>query len=149
MKPNDEQLDRVYQQLTCDQQDANETEIKRAREALDLIERVRVAQAAQLETPVLGETLPDRPPASQNFELPSQIGRFEIINRIGQGGFGLVLHARDPKLNRDVALKIPRIEIVASRELRDRFRREARAAPSTECRRGGISPRSRRTPWQA
>ena len=37
--------------------------------------------------------------------------------------------ARDPKLKRLVALKIPRLEALAATELRDRFRREAEAAP--------------------
>ncbi|MEM9659394.1 MAG: protein kinase, partial [Planctomycetota bacterium] len=42
----------------------------------------------------------DAPPAQQ-------IGRFELIERIGAGGFGAVWRARDEQLDRDVAIKVP------------------------------------------
>lgn len=38
------------------------------------------------------------------------IGRFVITRELGQGGFGKVYLAHDPKLNRKVAIKIPRLE---------------------------------------
>ena len=44
------------------------------------------------------------------------------------GRFGVVYLARDPVLGRDVALKVPRPELLASAEVRRRFMREARAA---------------------
>jgi serine/threonine protein kinase len=45
---------------------------------------------------------------------------------------GFVYLARDPTLDREVALKIPRPEVVATPELRARFLREARAAASLD-----------------
>src|SRR4051794_15652464 len=60
--------------------------------------------------------------------LPLRLGRFEIQGILGQGGFGIVYLARDPTLGRQVALQIPRPEILMSPELRRRFLREARAA---------------------
>lgn len=61
-------------------------------------------------------------PASQ------KIGRFEVVRRLGMGGFGAVFRARDPQLDRDVALKIPRPGALDDAETRERFLREAKAA---------------------
>jgi tetratricopeptide (TPR) repeat protein len=61
-------------------------------------------------------------------ELPNQIGRFRIQRILGAGGFGWVLLADDPQLNRPVALKVPRLDTLVSQTGRSRFLREARAA---------------------
>jgi hypothetical protein len=62
-------------------------------------------------------------------ELPwTTLSRFQIRRESGRGGFGVVYLGYDPKLRRDVALKIPRPEILITPELRERFHREARAA---------------------
>ena len=37
-----------------------------------------------------------------------KIGRFEVIDTLGQGAFGTVYKARDPELDRVVAVKVPR-----------------------------------------
>ncbi len=62
------------------------------------------------------------------------VGRFEIIRRLGRGGFGVVYQARDTELGRHVAVKLVRPDRLeeqapASRTgLLDVFRREAEAA---------------------
>lgn len=63
-------------------------------------------------------------------EAPSEIGRFQIIRPLGQGGFGMVFLARDPGLKRFVALKIPRPQALFNDELRQRFIKEGQAAAS-------------------
>ena len=63
--------------------------------------------------------------------LPGRIGtlgEFEIVRRIGRGGMGVVLHAFDPDLQRDVAIKVLDPELSSNKTARQRFCREARAA---------------------
>src|SRR5262245_31806058 len=60
--------------------------------------------------------------------LPRSLGRFELRREVGRGGFGVVYHAYDPQLGRDVALKVPHSHVLANPELRSRFQREARSA---------------------
>ncbi len=57
---------------------------------------------------------------------PVRLGRYEIVKRIGRGGMGTVYLARDPRLNRTVALKV--LADFSTSEFRERFAREARAA---------------------
>jgi tetratricopeptide (TPR) repeat protein len=56
-----------------------------------------------------------------------RIGRFELIARIGSGNFGTVWRARDPDLDRTVAVKIPRVEQLAP-DTAEKFLHEARAS---------------------
>lgn len=68
------------------------------------------------------------PEPSPESKTPGRLGRFEILDTLGQGGYGIVYLAFDPTLGRHVALKVPRPEVVMSPEVRRRFLREARAA---------------------
>ncbi|WP_165072562.1 serine/threonine-protein kinase [Paludisphaera rhizosphaerae] len=55
------------------------------------------------------------------------LGRFQLRERLGDGGFGEVYLAYDPRLDRDVALKVLRQSNPSDRVM-ERFFREARAA---------------------
>jgi non-specific serine/threonine protein kinase len=59
---------------------------------------------------------------------PERIGRYAIVRLIGQGGMGVVYEGHDDRLDRQVAIKIIRGEVVADPTIHERFRREARAA---------------------
>jgi eukaryotic-like serine/threonine-protein kinase len=65
---------------------------------------------------------------SDRDRTPRRFGRFLIECELGRGGFGVVYLAKDPFLNRRVALKLPRIGIVPGTESWRRFLREAQAA---------------------
>lgn len=56
-----------------------------------------------------------------------RLGRFEIRGTLGHGGFGVVLLAYDATLAREIALKIPRPELLVAGGMRERFLREAQA----------------------
>ena len=57
----------------------------------------------------------------------SRLGAYEIVAVIGAGGMGEVYKARDPRLNRAVALKLLPAFAATDPERRERFEREAQA----------------------
>ena len=58
----------------------------------------------------------------------SRLGPYEIVTLIGSGGMGEVYRARDPRLGRDVAIKVLPAEFSADADRSRRFEQEARAA---------------------
>ena len=58
----------------------------------------------------------------------TKLGRYEIRSKIGEGGMGEVYRAHDPKINREVAIKILPAALSADKDRLARFEQEAQAA---------------------
>ncbi|MCX4243450.1 serine/threonine-protein kinase [Paraliomyxa miuraensis] len=73
------------------------------------------------------DTIADVGPATASDELAAgeTVGRYVIVQRLGAGGMGTVYEARDPDLDRPVAIKVLRGAV--NEEARLRMEREARA----------------------
>ena len=59
-----------------------------------------------------------------------RIGRYDILESVGSGGFAIVYRAQDSQLGRSVALKVLHPHMTGDSQYLDRFTREARLAAS-------------------
>ena len=71
------------------------------------------------------KTQPDRE-KMQRRNFPEKIGRYRVIRRLGQGGFGRVYLAHDDDLDRPVAIKVPNPERISRPEDVEAYLAEAR-----------------------
>ena len=66
-----------------------------------------------------------------NTGIKPTLGRYEIVKELGRGAMGTVFLGKDPRINREVAIKTLRYEEVDAEQLAEvkkRFFREAEAA---------------------
>lgn len=106
----------------------NPADAPRNREALD----GQFSQNEFEETVIYGESadssvdvsnhVPPPPPAA---EAPPSVGKYQIRGILGKGAFGAVYRGFDPQLDREVAIKVPRLENHDS-DFEQRFLAEAR-----------------------
>ena len=64
--------------------------------------------------------------------VPSKIGKYDVLGVIGRGGMGIVYKAIDPRLDREVAIKMMTGGFVDDPDLRKRFFREAQSLASLQ-----------------
>jgi serine/threonine protein kinase len=116
---------------SSDLSDADRLEVLRAQNALRRLQQCGRSigdDDTNGEFTTLFEMANSHSSRDSTVNLPQRLGRFEIIRELGRGGFAYVLLARDPNLDRLVALKIPNPQTLMSNESRTRFLREARLA---------------------
>src|SRR5580692_8683724 len=65
-----------------------------------------------------------------SLSASDKLGPYEILGLIGKGGMGEVYRARDPKLKRDVAIKVLPEVFARDHERMARFQREAEVLAS-------------------
>jgi len=65
--------------------------------------------------------------AGPSKALPERLGKYEILERLGQGAMGVVYRGHDPLLERDVALKVMLPQVAEDPDQKFRFEREAKA----------------------
>jgi WD40 repeat protein/tRNA A-37 threonylcarbamoyl transferase component Bud32 len=95
------------------------------------IELVKVDLSAEVNCTACGSSfhLADGTTTGYSGPAGTLIGRFVVITAVGQGAFGTVYRAKDPELDRIVAVKVPRRGNVGDVPGDvDRFLREARSA---------------------
>jgi tRNA A-37 threonylcarbamoyl transferase component Bud32 len=89
----------------------------------DLLQKLRDVTR---HTPHPQETPPPFLAPPKHADELGRLGEYEVLQVLGEGGMGVVLKARDPKLERTVALKVIRPDQVDETS-RARFVREIRA----------------------
>ena len=87
-------------------------------------------------TRLIGHLQEQRPTSigdgSQRDELPGSLGGYQIVCRIGSGASGTLYRALDPRLNREVAIKVLHDSAYLDADTAKRLEREARAVAAVD-----------------
>ena len=66
------------------------------------------------------------------MQSDTRIRNYVVIGEAGRGGMGVVYHARDESLDRDVAIKVLPPSVAFNADRMARFQREAKVLASLE-----------------
>ena len=95
---------------------------------LEVLSLLSQTDSAFLDRPLPAATAPPPDPSGGAFAAGDRLGVYEIRTLLGAGGMGAVYLAHDPRLRRDVALKVLPATLAAHPGRLLRFEQEARAA---------------------
>ncbi len=114
---------RVYLDQAC----ADDADLRSEVEALLAFHE---SQGAGLEVPALEQVqvVQAYRKAASGRLAGQRLGSYEVVTLLGKGGMGEVYLARDPRMDRQVALKVLPVEVTEDPERLKRFVREAKAA---------------------
>jgi len=76
----------------------------------------------------LSRSLPGRTIGSSDAAPIRQVGRYQVIGKLGEGAMASVYKAYDPSIDRSLVIKFLHPELCRDAETRNRFLREAKAA---------------------
>lgn len=94
---------------------------------------VWTAPVTRFHIPVFGSNPGLPPPLDRMTDvIPTKIGKYEILELVGEGAMGTVYRAKDSVLGRTVAIKVMNESIARQADHRQRFLREAQAAGSLQ-----------------
>lgn len=104
------------------------------------IEVVKLQPREEVVCPSCGSSFNLESGSTTGFapEANQKLGKFQLLDEVGSGGFGTVYKARDTELDRIVAIKVPRSGNLGSERDQERFLREARSV--AQLRHPGIVP---------
>ena len=79
-----------------------------------------------------GDPVLDGPPPLMRFTVGSRVGRYDILDELGEGAYAETYLARDADHGRLVVLKVPNPDLFADPAIFQRYRREAEIARSLD-----------------
>lgn len=79
------------------------------------------------DSPVADDAAPDAEETHPLLQTGAQLGKYEIRQKLGQGGMGAVYLAFDPMIEREVAIKVLPPQVARQSKALQRFLSEARA----------------------
>ncbi|MBI3464548.1 MAG: hypothetical protein HY000_16070, partial [Planctomycetes bacterium] len=94
----------------------------------ELVHRFPQVDPSDLRSRVLAqlETVSSDGSSPASGTVPSQIGPYKVLRRLGEGGFGAVYLGHDEDLDIPLAIKVPSARLLATTRAREEFLREVR-----------------------